>query len=293
MTDLVIGGNGNLGRHLLTRLPSAISTSRDGRSGERLDIRNREQVLEVVGRTQPRCVINTAAMTSVDGCERDEGAAHAIHVEGTANLVHACEQTGSRLIHMSTNYVFDGDSGPYGEDDAPNPLSVYGRTKLESEGLVTGADCAGLVVRTAVFYGPEFDKPNFVTWALRELLLNHEVRIVTDEWANPTHVPELSEAIISLAGSPDTSGVIHAAGNDFLSRYDMIKTLIEVFDLDSSLVHAVRSEELGQAAKRPSRAGLKTARIHSIVDGVFRSYRENLVSLKDYLVDPARWARTS
>ena len=107
MTNLVVGGRGNLGRHLLSDLPNGIGTSREGRgSDEKLDITDGGQVMEVVKRVQPRCVINTAAMTSVDACERDPDAARSVHVDGTANVVRACEETGSGLIQLSTNYVF-------------------------------------------------------------------------------------------------------------------------------------------------------------------------------------------
>lgn len=291
---LVIGGRGNLGRQLLDDLPNAVGTSRTGESSlETLDINNLAQVREVVDRVQPVCVVNTAAMTSVDGCEREPRMAESIHVGGTANLVNACEARGTRLIQLSTNYVFDGNDGPYDEDDDPNPLSVYGRTKLESEGIVLGASCPGIVVRTAVLYGVESIRPNFLTWALRELVGGKKVRIVTDEWANPTYVPELSAAISDLASRESCrEGVYHVAGLDYLSRFEMVIALCEQFNQDTASVLPVVSGDLEQDAHRPLRAGLKIDKIQATLGRSFESFRSNLASLGEQLGNLESWLQS-
>jgi dTDP-4-dehydrorhamnose reductase len=286
---LVIGGRGNLGRQLLEDLPKAIGTSRSGNDKlEALDITNSQQAKDVVARIRPDWVINTAAMTSVDGCERDPEAALSIHVEGTANVVGACEAVGSGLIQLSTNYVFDGSDGPYGEEDSPNPLSVYGSTKLESERLVLDSACPGTVVRTAVFYGSESDRPNFLTWALRELAEGKTIRIVTDEWANPTFIPELSASIVDLV-SGSQEGIFHIAGRDFLTRFEMVIAVCEQFGLSPDLVTPVVSSDLGQDAARPPRAGLKIDRIRTIFGRSYESFRDNLASLAGQLGCLDRW----
>lgn len=292
MNCLVVGGKGALGRQLLDDVPGAVGTGRgDDSGGLRLDITDGDLTEAVIRKVAPRVVVNTAAMTSVDGCERDPEAARAVHVDGTRNLVRACEAAGSALVHLSTNYVFDGTDGPYAEDDPPNPLNVYGRTKLESEGIVLDAACRGIVVRTAVFYGPERDRPNFVTWALRELLLGRTIRIVTDEWANPTWLPDLSSAIAALAADDEATGLMHVAGSDYLSRYEMVLEVCEVFGLDRNLVTPVRGEDLGQAAERPLRAGLRVDRIREYLDRSFAPFRSHLETLKGTLGDPESWAR--
>lgn len=288
---LVIGGNGSLGRELLRILPNAIGTSRGGGDHHALDITDAGQVQNLVERVGPACVVNTAAMTSVDGCERDPDGARLVHVDATRHLVDACCRGGSRLIHFSTNYVFDGRSGPYSEDDPTNPLGVYGQTKLESESIVLDSDLQGVVVRTAVFYGPENGKPNFLTWALRELVLGHPIRIVTDEWANPTYVPDLAEAVARIVSDARIAGCFHGAGPDYFTRYEMIVALCETFGLDQDLVTPVRGEDLGQAAARPKRAGLVTDAIQKTVGGVFQPYRQNLGALKRLIGDLDTWAR--
>jgi dTDP-4-dehydrorhamnose reductase len=288
---LVVGGRGNLGRQLLEDLPRAIGTSRSGEDQlEALDITSPDQVQDVLARVKPDCVVNTAAMTSVDGCERDPDAARSIHVGGTANLVRACETVGAGLIQLSTNYVFDGEDGPYDEDDSPNPLSVYGSTKLESERLVLDAGCPGIVVRTAVFYGSESDRPNFLTWALRELANGNDIRIVTDESANPTYVPELSLSIVDLASANhQVEGVYHVAGCDFMTRFEMIIALCEQFDLSPDLVIPVVSEDLAQDAARPPRAGLKIDKIQTAIGRSYKSFQENLSLLSDQLGNLGTW----
>ena len=276
---------------MLSELHGAVGTSRAGGEHEQMDITDRSSVLEVIERVRPAWVINTAAMTSVDGCEKEPEAARTIHVDGTQYLLDACQSAGSRLLHLSTNYVFDGEDGPYGEDDPPNPLGVYGQTKLDSERLVTESDVEGVVVRTAVFYGPEHGKPNFVTWALRELAQGKRIRIVTDEWANPTGIDDLGRALAALTRAEDLQSCYHGAGPDYFSRYEMVTELCDVFGLDADLVEPVQSKDLGQAAARPNRAGLKTDRIVSQVGAVFRPYRENLESLRESIPDLEEWAR--
>jgi len=279
-----------LGRQLLSRLPGALGTSRTSGRDVTMDIVNREQVLSVIDRLSPELIVNTAAMTSVDGCERDPDAARRIHVDGTQHLIEACRVSGSRLVHLSTNYVFDGEAGPYAEGDDPNPLSLYGQTKFESEGLVLEADESALVIRTAVFYGPQYDRPNFVTWALKELILGHAIRVVTDEWANPTYAPDLADSILALVNGNSVGGLYHGAGPDYFSRYDLVMALCGIFDLDRDLVTPIVSADLGQDAPRPARAGLKTDKIQSAIGGVFRPLEENLEKLKEWIGDPESWA---
>jgi dTDP-4-dehydrorhamnose reductase len=292
---LVVGASGTLGRQLLADMPNAIGTTRSDRERNlKMEITDEDQVRRVIGDVLPSCVINTAAMTSVDGCERDPATARKVHVDGTRHLVGACEAHGARFIHLSTNYVFDGAAGPYREHDSTNPLSVYGRSKLESEPLVLSSSSPGIVVRTAVFYGDEIDRPNFLTWALRELVSGKRIRIVTDEWANPTYVPELSAALTALASPTfQQGGLFHMAGAEFMTRYEMVIGLCDVFGLDQDLVAPVVSRDLQQAAARPARAGLRTDNIQGAAGVTLRPYRVNLSELRDRIGDLDVWMETS
>ena len=284
-TVLIVGASGFLGRALcdvpfegVRRVPAA-RRPRPPFSGSdclRVDVTDADAVDEVVARVRPDFVINAAAEAGVDRCERDPDLAHRVNVCGTLNLIRACENAGGGLVTVSTNYVFDGLAGPYAETDPTNPVNVYGRTKLEAEAVVLASPCQGLVVRTAVLYGYRAGcRPNFVTWALESLLRGETIRVVTDEWANPTGVDELAVFLLGLC-RPDFRGVVHFAGPEFLSRYEMVERICRCFDLDADLVVPVTSEELGQIAPRPSGAGLKLDRARRLFNPVLRSFSDNL-----------------
>ena len=292
---LVVGASGFLGRALcdvpgqdLARIPAVRSaaSSYPGTVEHLVDITDPEQVDRIVEAVGPAWVVNAAAETGVDRCEEEPDRAYQVHVEGTQNLVRACERTGSGLVFMSTNYVFDGTRGLYGETDTPNPLGVYGRTKLEGEACVLEASCPGIVVRTAVLYGyREGCRPNFVTWAAGALARGEPIRVVTDEWANPTLVDELASFVLALCRR-GFDGVVHFAGADFLSRYAMVEQICDCFGLDIELATPVTSSELGQRAQRPPRAGLATDLARTVTDAPIASFRENLRGLSRVIDGP-------
>ena len=281
---LIVGASGFLGHALCDvscddweRTPA----SRSGQKGHLVvDLTQPVSVHEVVAQVRPRWVINSAAMTSVDGCEQNSVLARAIHVDGTRNLVQACERVGCGLVNLSTNYVFDGKKGPYAEADEAHPVNVYGQTKLESEVILLNALCPGIVVRTAVLYGfhPSC-RPNFVTWAISALAGREAIRVVTDEWANPTFVDELAAFILKLCRT-DFRGVVHFGGADFLTRLEMVEQICAVMGLDFSLVSDITSAEFGRLAQRPLRAGLTTALARTLCDIVPASFEHNLRQLK-------------
>lgn len=281
---LIVGVSGFLG-HALCDVSSGdwerVPVSRSGSRGHLfVDLTRPDLVHEVVAQVRPQWVINSAAMTSVDGCEQNPTLARAIHVDGTRNLVQACERVGCGLVNLSTNYVFDGEKGSYAEGDEAHPVNVYGQTKLESEVVLLNALCPGIVVRTAVLYGfrPSC-RPNFVTWAISSLAGREAIRVVTDEWTNPTFVDELAAFILKLCRT-DFRGVVHFGGADFLTRFEMVERICAVMGLDLSLVSAVTSEEFERAAQRPLRAGLTTALARTLCDIVPASFEHNLRQLK-------------
>ncbi len=295
-TILVVGATGFLGRVLcdvptrdFRRIP-AVRTLRAPFARpplQQMDITDSGQVNRVVEQVRPKWVINTAAETGVDACEAQPERARRVHVDGVRNLVRACERTGSGLVTLSTNYVFDGTKGPYGEEDAPNPLNVYGQTKLEGEACTLEARCPGIVVRTAVLYGYRPGcRPNFVTWAAGALARREEIRVVTDEWANPTCVDELAVFLLDLCRK-DFRGLIHFGGVECLTRYEMVQQICACFGLDVHLAVPVASAELGQMARRPLRAGLKMDRAWEVFDGRVGSFGENLRRLAASIGDPA------
>jgi dTDP-4-dehydrorhamnose reductase len=258
---LIVGATGFLGRtlcELASQEWTCVAASRNGDGHIGIDLTDASSVTSAVMDVRPRWVINTAAMTSVDGCERDPDMAHLIHVDGTQHLVRACEMAGCGLVTLSTNYVFDGGAGLYDEIDEANPPNVYGQSKLEGEGVVARANCPGIVIRTAVLYGHRIGcRPNFVTWAMSALEKGEPIRVVTDEWTNPTYIDDLDLFILEMCHS-DYQGLVHFGGRDFLSRFEMVERICAIMGYDPHLVAPITSDEFGQPAKRPLRAGLRT-----------------------------------
>ena len=289
MTDnrlLIVGASGFLGRALCDT-PSTwerVPASRGGQKGHLvLDVTQPDAVRDAIARTRPRWVINAAAMTIVDDCERNPDRARAANIDGTRNLVRVCEQVGCGLVNVSTNYVFDGKKGLYAEGDEARPINVYGQTKLESERLVLRALCPGIVVRTAVLYGFRPGcRPNFVTWAMAALSARRPIRVVTDEWANPTSVDELAAFILQLCHA-DFRGVVHFGGADFLTRFEMVERICAAMDFDLALVSATTSAEFGQPAQRPLRTGLCTTLAQTLCDISPAPFDHNLRRLKRVL----------
>jgi dTDP-4-dehydrorhamnose reductase len=293
-TVLIVGASGFLGRTLweipfdgLRRVPAVrrIRAPYSEGEAELVDITSARQVNEALQRVRPSWVINTAAETGVDACESDPDRAYRLHASGTEILVRACEDVGSGLITISTNYVFDGGNGPYREDDEPNPPNVYGSTKLEGERCALRATCPSVVVRTAVLYGYRPGcRDNFVTWAYGQLVRGGRISVVTDEWSNPTWADELAHFLLCLC-SGSHSGVIHFAGRNYMTRYEMVENLCDCYGLDFGLVSPVTSEQLGQPARRPLRAGLRVEKAFDIAPDQRRPFRYNLSMMRPDLPD--------
>lgn len=286
-TLAVTGANGLLGqklglaaagRHRVTGLDlhEAAAAPETLSDYIRCDITDPVQVDRALGSKLFDGVIHTAAFTDVDGCETRRGEARALNVGGAENVARACGRTGSRLVHVSTDYVFDGTSGPYSEADRPNPISQYGVTKLESERAVFRLAPGAAVARTMVLYGHARSvRPNFVTWLVASLRAGKPVRIVTDQFGHPTLADDLADAILVLF-ERGASGVYHAAGAEWLDRHAFALAVAAVFGLDSGLITPTTSDAFVQSAPRPLRSGLKT-------DKLFREFGVRLSSAAEGL----------
>lgn len=273
-TLLVTGGNGLLGTKLLELAlrrgeVEVVSVSRQPCSNRylgqfafyQLDLTARGAFQKVVERVRPDLVVHTAAMTDVDGCERQPAAAWRANVAATEQVAKACRTVGAHLVHLSTEYVFDGLAGPYAESDLPNPISVYGRTKLESERLVERLCPNGAIARTTVLYGYALNvRPNFVTWLVQTLQSGQSARVVDDQIGSPTLADNLAEMCLALADHR-VSGVYHTVGADVIDRFSFAHLICEVFELDRALLAPVSTASLAQPAPRPLRAGLRIDRL--------------------------------
>jgi len=226
-----------------------------------VDIVNKEQVLSIFRKLRPNAVIHAAAETNVDKCETQKEHAWNVNVKGTRNVAEACDEVGAKLVHISTDYVFDGEKGHYKEEDNPNPISYYGLTKLEGERQVV-AHCRNYaILRTSVLYGWHPWKQNFATWVISQLRQNKEISVVEDHYNTPTLADNLAEMIPEVL-QRGLKGLYHASGSERISRYEFAKKIAESFQLDSNLIKPAKMSQLAAwIAKRPRDSSLSTDKI--------------------------------
>ena len=271
MRILITGAFGQLGHALQSVLSresnyELICTGRKikkGQEGIPLDIRNQVALKEIINTTAPDILINLAAMTNVDACELNPKLAGEINVAG---LQHICDSFKGKIIHLSTDYVFDGTSGPYKEDDPLNPISIYGKTKLASEHILLEKDIKNLVIRGNVLYDySPHTSASFLNWVVSSLKDNQEIKVVEDQFNNPTWTRSMSD-IIELSIENDLEGIIHWGDSVHISRYEFAKLIAKKFSLNDSLIKPVLTSELNQPARRPLQSGLSTEKLVNMLD---------------------------
>ena len=271
MRILITGAFGQLGHALQSVLSrksnyELICTGRKikkGQEGIPLDIRNQVALKEIINTTAPDILINLAAMTNVDACELNPKLAGEINVAG---LQHICDSFKGKIIHLSTDYVFDGTSGPYKEDDPLNPISIYGKTKLASEHILLEKDIKNLVIRGNVLYDySPHTSASFLNWVVSSLKNNQEIKVVEDQFNNPTWTRSMSD-IIELSIENDLEGIIHWGDSVHISRFEFAKLIAKKFSLNESLIKPVLTSELNQPARRPLQSGLSTEKLVNMLD---------------------------
>jgi len=263
MKVLIIGASGQVGGALASlcvrRRLEVYGTSRRGQGFLYLDLADPASVTAAFGNAAPGLVFLCSAMTNVDNCEREPELARRVNAEGPALVAEECRKAGAKLVYFSTEYVFDGASGPYGEEDPPCPVSVYGRTKLEGERAVLALPGA-LVLRTTVVYSHNPASKNFIMQLVSNSRSGSKMRVPSDQFSTPTYAPELASAALDLAGT-DAAGVYNVTGPDWLSRYDFALRACAAFGFDPAFLEPRSTSELGQIAARPLKAGLKTEKL--------------------------------
>lgn len=219
------------------------------------DLREFDSIKPALEDFNPDLIFNCASYNNVDGAEENRELADDVNVHLVENLLAL---SFKKLIHFSSDYVFDGRQGPYSEEDTPLPINYYGQTRYRSERILKESGTNHLIVRSNVLYGTGLNiRPNFVTWLAMSLRRNEKVRIVTDQFGNPTYAANLAEAVIEAARE-DLTGILHIAGKDYLSRHVAALKVATFFNLDSKMITPITTQELRQPASRPLRGGLKT-----------------------------------
>jgi dTDP-4-dehydrorhamnose reductase len=297
-TILVTGSNGLLGQKIIYSLLGrndvrCISTAKgsnrmrvqEGYHYESLDITSKEQVDEVLGKWKPDVVINTAALTNVDACETRIDEAVSLNVTAVQHLVGACRVFNAHLVHLSTDFVFDGVSGPYTELDTPNPLSHYAETKWQGEQVVMNSGISWSILRTIIIYGVVDDnsRSNVVLWTYNALRNKQAITVINDQFRSPTLAEDLAEACIT-AGVRRAPGLFHVSGRETMCILDMVKIVAAFFKLDSSYIQPVSSEALNQPAKRPPVTGFIITKAERELDFRPRSFLQGLEEIKKQLI---------
>jgi len=257
---LVIGANGMLGRDMMALIGAAAR----GVDIDEIDITSLESTERVIRTLKPETVINCAAYTDVDGCETNVETAMQVNGEGVAHLALATREIGARLVHVSTDYVFDGSKGtPYVEDDAPCPLGVYGESKLAGE-LNAGFNPDHLIVRTQWLFG--LHGKNFVETMLRLASEKDEIAVVDAQVGSPTWTVDLAQAVLALLKSGHR-GIYHAANAGFCSWNGFAQAIFEEAGLPVK-VHGMTTDELNRPARRPLYSTLDCSKLEQ--DSGFR-----------------------
>lgn len=262
MRVLIIGASGLVGNGLLQTFRAEDRFETKGTyftfpSGDlsALDLRNTREVEDLFNGFKPGIVLLPAFSANVDHCEENPEETRRTNVDGALNIIARVKRTGLKLVYFSSDYIFDGQKGPYKENDPPNPINEYGRQKLEVERAIQGTLDDHLIIRTTVVYGWEKRGKNFVMNLINRLNKKEKVKVPFDQIGTPTYVDDLARAVTTLV-KLDKKGVFNVAGRDLLGRLEFAKIAADVFGLDVNLIMPVSTEELHQKAKRPLNAGM-------------------------------------
>ena len=277
---LITGAGGQLGRELVTTFGAGPGET-VGLDHAALDVSDREQVLQAVGAVRPTTIVHAAAWTDVDGCQLDPDRAYRVNALGARHVAEAARLVGARIVYISTDYVFDGMANrPYNEWDAPNPLSVYGHSKLGGEAELGGEDT---VVRTSWVYGQH--GKNFVKTVLRRAAAGEPLRVVDDQWGSPTFAADLAAAVRRLAVAR-LPGVYHVTNQGSTNWYGFACDIVKAAGLDPARVTPVCSGELDppRPAPRPHYAVLDNAALRLSGLPILPDYHEPLARLAPLLL---------
>ncbi len=261
---LVLGNAGQLGQELMTEFASR-GCYVSGMDRDKVDITDRFQVEEVIGAYDPAVVVNAAAYNQVDVAEREPHAAFAVNALAVRNIALACRQVDARLVHYSTDYVFDGTAGrPYVETDTPRPLGAYGVSKLAGEYFAQAYLENALVIRTSGVFGPgglDTARGNFVEGMLRLAAAGQPIRVIADYYASPTYAPWLASRTADMV-EKQLTGIYHAGGGAPISWFEYARLVFEKAGL-SPVLRPTDEREYRTEARRPRFSALSNAKMEA------------------------------
>jgi dTDP-4-dehydrorhamnose reductase len=287
----ITGANGMLGQRIvefysginkIELLASSVESKSFSNGTEYVscDISDRERIKKIIYDFCPDYIVNTAAFTNVDLSEKQREQTWKANVKGVEFITEAARVIDAHIIHISSDYIFDGKEGPYDENAIPNPLGYYGRTKLASENVLKIGGVIYTIVRTNVLYGFALNsRPDFVRWLVSELRIGNKVNIVDDQINNPTFIEDLVQGINKILEFKKP-GTYNIGGKEFLSRYNFAELIAGFFNLNEKLIIPVKTKELHQLAKRPLNSGLITLKAETELGYKPHSIPESLAIMK-------------
>jgi dTDP-4-dehydrorhamnose reductase len=290
---MVTGSNGLLGGFLVPLLRrKGYKVLATGRGGCRLpsdwfddrvvyrslDITDGMAVWSFVNAHRPRYIIHTAAMTQADDCELHPVACWDVNVTATRFLCHAASAVNASMVYVSTDFIFDGESGPYRETDIPGPVNYYGSSKLAAERAVMSADISWAIVRTVLVYGRSYHqaRSNIMTWVRDSLTEGKTIRVVDDQVRTPTYAGDLAEGILKVV-ERKAAGVWHVSGGEFLTPFEMAAATAEFLGLDAGLMTRVSADTFSQPARRPLRTGFVIEKARTLLEYAPLSFMEGMM----------------
>jgi len=291
---LITGANGMLGQRAVQFYSSRenielLATSVEEKAVfdaveyTQVDIKDRDSIKKVIYDYCPDFIVHTAAFTNVDLSEKLREDAWKINVKGVEYIAEAARTIDAHIIHISTDYIFDGKNGPYDENAIPDPVGYYGRTKLASENTLRISGTFFTILRTNVLYGiAQNSRPDFVRWVINSLSKNENIRIVKDQINNPTFIDDLVQGINKIIEFRKT-GVYNIGGKEFLSRFDFTLRIAEYFNLDKKLILPITTDELKQPARRPLKSGLLILKAETELGYKPHTISESLAAIKKEL----------
>lgn len=280
MEILITGGNGQLANEIKGIINTGksdigkINTNNINSifyGSKELDISNHKQVNDVINRVKPDIVINCAAYTNVDGCETDPDKAFMVNSIGPRNLAIECEKIGAKLVHISTDYIFSGNSNkPQKEYDLANPKSIYGSTKLMGENYVREFSSKYFIIRTSWLYGEKGN--NFVYTIINLAKTKKEIMVVNDQIGNPTNANDVAFHILKLINTEEY-GIYNCTGEGECSWYDFAKRIVDLLGEDC-VVNPCTTEEFPRPAKRPAYSSLDNMMLRCTVGNDMRQWKD-------------------
>lgn len=294
---LITGANGLLGQKLVDiylskkdkqLIATGIGECRHPAKGKfeyaALDITNPEEIERVFALYQPHTLIHTAAMTNVDACEHDHSACDRLNVDAVKYLADACKKYNTDMVHVSTDFIFDGTHGPVDENEIPHPLSYYGHSKLKGEQIVVNTLQNWAILRTVLVYGVvnDMSRSNIVLWAKGALEKGQAIHVVDDQFRTPTLAEDLAMGCY-LAEDKNARGIYNISGPDFMSIYELVERVGKYFGLSLSSMNRSDSKNLNQPAKRPPITGFIIDKAIHELGYAPHTFEEGLETVKNQL----------